>query len=87
MWLISIICLIVVVVAVTVYPKRRYKRLTPFQRLTLPRQEPSPQLKAKLTKLVGKEEAERLVARARFADPGKSEAYYFWKALKSLNRK
>jgi hypothetical protein len=33
------------------------------------------------------EEAERLVARARFCSFGKSEAYYWWKAIRYLEKK
>ncbi|MEQ9671309.1 hypothetical protein [Coleofasciculus sp. G2-EDA-02] len=84
MWLIT--CLVVAAILAVTYLRKRHKQPTPFQKLALPRQEPSPQLKAKLINAVGAEKAEELVARARFGDPGKTEAYYWWKAVK-LNRR
>lgn len=86
MWL--TICLVIVAsLAILIYSKKRHKRPTPFQKLALPRQEPSPQLKAKLINAVGAERAEKLVARSRFSDPNKSEAYYWWKALENLSHR
>ena len=51
--------------------------------------EASPQLQQKLIDLVGgdRTEAERLVARERFGNDGKSEAYYWWKAIDALEQK
>ncbi|MEQ9355127.1 hypothetical protein [Coleofasciculus chthonoplastes] len=86
MWL--TICLVIVAsLAILIYSKKRHKQPTPFQKLALPRQEPSPQLKNKLINAVGAERAEKLVARARFSDPGKTEAYYWWKAVERINRR
>ncbi|MFP5270312.1 hypothetical protein [Coleofasciculus sp.] len=82
-----IICLVVAAILATAYLRKRHKQPTPFQRLALPRQEPSPQLKAKLINAVGAEKAEELVSRARFSDPDRTEAYYWWKAWIGLNRR
>lgn len=47
------------------------------------------ELQNKLIELVGgdREKAERLVAKARFGDYGKSETYYWWKAIKKFEYK
>jgi uncharacterized protein HemY len=47
------------------------------------REEASPELQQTLLKLVGgnPQEAERLVSRARFGHPGKSESHYWLRAI------
>ncbi|MEQ8383333.1 MAG: hypothetical protein RH949_13325 [Coleofasciculus sp. A1-SPW-01] len=81
---------IIIILALWAYRRYRhsYQPLTEFQKLALPRREPTPQVKTKLINLVGSlDEAERQVARARFADPGRSEAWYWWKAIQNLTEK
>jgi len=79
--------ILILVLWVWAYHRHRHRHRPPtkFQELALPRREPTPQVKAKLINLAGSvEEAERQVARARFADPGRSEAWYWWKAIQNL---
>jgi hypothetical protein len=70
----------------TLFPKKQSTSL--FQSLSN-RQEVSIKLQEKLINMVGgdREEAERLVAKARFATHGKSETYYWWKAIQDLEHK
>ncbi|MGA1263464.1 MAG: hypothetical protein ACO331_06085 [Prochlorothrix sp.] len=47
-----------------------------------------PALKARLLELAGGdgESADRLVAQARFGRPGRSENYYYWRAIRQLEQ-
>lgn len=64
------------------------KSVSKFQKLR-DQQEASPDLQQKLIDRVGgnREEAEKQVARARFGTWGKSDAYYWWKAIENLEHR